>query len=277
MLQPSSCVLRTMTDVSKGNYITALAILALVIVSIFAIVRPTMIVSDTRNPTQRTFTVNGVGTVETAPDEALLILAVNNQAVTADQAVKDNANTMSQVMAAILSLGIMKDDVTTTDYSLTPVYTQSDKCVATTNNAQPQPQPFTCSTTTPQFIGYSVRNTIQVKVKDMTSIGGVLDAATEAGANDIGGISFTFTSNTYANLREQALEKAIQDASGQAQTMATRLGVHITGIVSVSPAYSYQPYINSRVNTAAGGAPTPIQTGTLQVTVNVQIVYEISA
>jgi uncharacterized protein YggE len=276
MLQPSSCVLRTMTDVSKGNYITALAILALVIVSVFAIVRPTMIVSDTRNPTQRTITVNGVGTVETAPDEALLILAVNNQAVTADQAVKDNANTMSQVMAAILSLGIMKVDVTTTDYSLTPVYTQSDKCVATTNNTQPQPQPFTCSTTTPQLIGYSVRNTIQVKVKDMTSIGRVLDAATEAGANDIGGISFTFTSNTYANLREQALEKAIQDASGQAQTMATRLGVHITGIVSVSPAYSYQPYINSRVNTAAGGAPTPIQTGTLQVTVNVQVVYEIS-
>ena len=111
----------------------------------------------------------------------------------------------------------------------------------------------------------------------MNSIGKVLDAATGAGANEIDGISFTFTSGTYANLQQQALAKAIQDASGQAQTMAAALGVHITGVVSVSPAYVYQPYINSKVNTAASGASTPIQTGTLQVTVNVQIVYEISA
>jgi uncharacterized protein YggE len=272
-----------MTDANKGNYVTALAILALVIVSLFAIIRPTMIVNGTGNPAQRTITVNGVGTVETAPDEAILILAVNNQAATAEQAAKDNANTTSLVIETILGLsslsqGIRKEDITTIDYSLTPVYTQPDKCVTIINNVpQPQPQPVTCSATTPQLVGYAVRNAIQVTVKDMTSIGKVLDAATWAGANEIGGISFTFTSGTYANLQKQALQKAIQDASGQAQTMAAGLGVHITGVVSVNPAYVYQPYINSKVNAAAGGASTPIQTGTLQVTVNVQVVYEISA
>jgi len=277
MLQPNCFFLRTLTELIKGNYVTALAIIALVIISVFAITRPTVIGNGAQNSAQRTITVNGVGTVETAPDEALLILAVNNQAVTADQAAKDNANTMSQVMAAILSLGITKDSITTVDYSLTPVYTQSDKCVTTTGTSPPQPQPFTCTTITPQLVGYAVRNAIQVTVKDMNSIGKVLDSATGAGANEIGGISFTFTSSTYANLQKQALQKAIQDASGQAQTMATGLGVRITGILSVNPAYVYQPYINSKVSTAAGGAPTPIQMGTLQVTVNVQVVYEISA
>jgi hypothetical protein len=267
-----------MTEIIKSNYISAVAIIALVIVSVFAITRPTVIGNGVQNSTQRTITVNGVGTVETAPDEAILILAVNNQAITADQAAKDNANTMSQLMAAILSLGITKDYVTTIDYSLTPVYSQSDKCVTTTvGTYPPQPQPFTCTATTPQLIGYAVRNAIQVTVKDMNSIGKVLDSATGAGANEIGGISFTFTSSTYANLQKQALQKAIQDASGQAQTMATGLGVRITGILSVNPAYVYQPYINSKVSTAAGGATTPIQTGTLQVTVNVQVVYEIAA
>ncbi len=267
-----------MTEIIKSNYVTALAIIALVIVSVFAITRPTVISNGAQNSAQRIITVNGVGTVETAPDEAILILAVNNQAITADQAAKDNANIMSQVMAAILSLGITKDGVTTVDYSLTPVYSQPNECVTTTAGpSPPQPQPFTCTTTTPQLIGYAVRNAIQVTVKDMNSIGKVLDSATGAGANEIGGISFTFTSSTYANLQNQALQKAIQDASGQAQTIATGLGVRITGIISVNPAYVYQPYINSKVSTAAGGATTPIQMGTLQVTVNVQVVYEISA
>lgn len=279
MLQHGSCFLRTLTEVSKTNYLTALAIVALVVVSVFAITRPTPTGSVGTNPLQRTITVNGVGTVETPPDEALLTLSVNNQAATADQAAKDNANTMSQVLSAILGLssltpGITKEDITTTDYSLTPVYTQPDKCY-TSNTAQPQP--VTCSMVTPQLIGYAVRNQIQVAVKDMTSIGRVLDAATGAGVNEVGGVAFTFTSGTYANLQKQALQKAIQDASSQAQTMADGLGVHITGVISITPAYVYQPYINAKLNTAAGGTSTPIQTGTLQVTVNVQVVYEISA
>jgi uncharacterized protein YggE len=272
-----------MTDSNKWNYVTALAIIALVIVSLFAITRPTMTVSGTGTPAQRTITVNGVGTVETAPDEAILVLAVTNQAATADQAAKDNANTASRVVDAILGLslskGITKDDITTIDYSLTPVYSQIDKCVTTTEVPQPagdtKPQ-VTCTATTPQLVGYAVRNAIQVTVKDMTSIGKVLDAATGAGANEISGITFTFTSGTYANLQKQALQNAVQDASGQAQTMATALGVHIAGIVSVNPAYVYRPYINYKAETS-GAASTPIQTGTLQVTVNVQVIYEISA
>jgi len=266
-----------MTEIIKSNYISTLAIIALVVVSVFAIARPTVIGNGTENSAQRTITVNGVGTVGTAPDEALLNLAVNNQALTADQAAKDNANAMSQVMTAILSLGITKDDVATVDYSLTPVYSQSDKCVTATGTPPAQPQPFPCTTTTPQLIGYAVRNAIQVTVKDMNSIGKVLDSAAGAGANEIDGIGFSFTSSTYANLQKQALQKAVQDALGQAQTIAIGLGVRIIGIVSANPIYVYQPYINSKVSMVAGGTTTPIQTGTLQVTVNVQVVYETSA
>jgi len=274
----NSCMLRTMTDVNKGNYLVALAIIALVIVSVFAMMRPTMIAKGPENSNQRTLTVNGAGTVETAPDEALLNLAVNNQASTAEQAAKDNANMISQVIQAVLGLsslspGITKDDITTTDYSLTPVYSQPNNCFTASS---PQ-QPLTCTTTTRQLIGYAVRNAIQVTVKDMTSIGRVLDAATQSGANEVGGITFTFTGGTYANLQKQALQKAVQDASNQAQTIATALGVRITGVVSITPAYVYQPYLNAKMNAASGETPTPIQTGTLQVSVNVQVVYEISS
>ena len=270
-----------MTDVNKSNYLIALAIIALVIVSIFAIMRPTMVATSPGNLNQRTITVNGVGTVETAPDEALLNLAVNNQATTAAQAASDNANTMSQVIQAILGIsslnpGITKEDITTTDYSLTPVYSQPNNNCYTASSSS-QPLPIICTTATQQLIGYAVRNAIQVTVKDMTSIGRVLDVATQSGANEVNGITFTFTDGTYADLQKQALQKAVQDASNQAQTMASAVGVHITGVVSITPAYLYQPYINAKMNMASSGVSTPIQTGTLQVTVNVQVVYEISA
>jgi uncharacterized protein YggE len=273
-----------MTDSNKLNYVTALAIIALVIVSLFAITRPATIVSGTGTPAQKTITVNGVGTVETAPDEAILVLAVTNQAKTADQAAKDNADTASRVIDAILGLSslskpITKADITTTDYSLTPVYAQIDKCVTTTEVRPPEdtrPEVI-CTATTPQLVGYAVRNAIKITVKDMNSIGKVLDAATGAGANEVSGITFTFTSGTYADLKKQALENAVQDASGQAQAMATALGVQIAGVVSVNPSYVYQPYINYKAADVSSGASTPIQTGTLQVTVNVQVIYEISA
>ena len=270
----NNCMLRTMTDVNKGNYLIALAIIALVIVNVFAIMRPIMIARDPENPNQRTITVNGTGTVETAPDEALLNLAVNTQALTADQAATENANIMSQVIQAILGLSslnpvITKDNITTTDYSLTPVYSQANNCLTVI----PQ-QSFTCTTTTQQLVGYAVRNAVQVAVKDTMSIGKVLDTATQNGVNEVGGITFTFTDGTYATLQNEALRKAVQDASNQAQTMATALGEQITGVVSVTPSYVYQPSVYAKMSAAS--SETPIQTGTLQVTVNVQVVYEIS-
>jgi uncharacterized protein YggE len=276
MVVCSSFLLRTMTDVNKGNYLIALAIIALVIVSIFAIVRPVMIGGGPENPNPRTITVNGTGTVEAAPDEALLVLAVNTQEPTADQAAKDNANTMSQVIQAILGLtltpSITKDNITTIDYSLTPVYSQPDKCVTASSSQLP----MICSSTTQQLIGYAVRNAVQIAIRDMSSIGRVLDTATQSGANEIGGITFTFTESTYTDLQKQALQSAVQDASNQAEAVAAALGVHISRVLTVNPSYVYQPYTSNRMNPVAAGTSTPIQTGTLQITVNVQVVYEIS-
>jgi hypothetical protein len=272
----NSYLLRTMTDV-KGSYLTALAIIALVIVSALAITRPNLMSTGGQGmPTQRTITVNGTGTVETSPDEGLLNLAVNTQALTADQAARQNANTTSQVIQSMLGLSslnqsIRPEDITTTDYSLTPVYSQIDKCLTATNT----PMPTTCTSTTPQLIGYAAHNAIQVAVRDVTAIGRVLDAATQSGANEVDGITFTFTERTYAKLENEALQKAISDASNQAQAMATALDVQLGRVLTVNPTYVYQPYVN-KVNQVAGEVITPIQTGTLQVTVNVQVVYEIS-
>ena len=238
-------------------YLSAIAIVALVLIGVFAAARP-IIVQTPGSSSTKTLQANGVGTVSATPDEVQLYLAVETQSATATQATQDNAGTMTQVMQALVNAGVSRDSISTVSYTLTPTYNSS-------NNDQ---------TTPTKIIGYIARNSIQVTLTNVSHVGMALDTAVAAGANEVGGITFTFTSQTYANLQKQALQLAIQDASGQAQSMATALGVHIVAPISVTTGYSYPPSIERM---ATANAQTPIQPGTLQIAANVQITYEISS
>jgi uncharacterized protein YggE len=238
-------------------YLSAIAIVALVLIGVFAAARP-IIVQTPGSSSTKTLQANGVGTVSATPDEVQLYLAVETQSATATQATQDNAGTMTQVMQALVNAGVSRDSISTVSYTLSPTYN-------TTNNDQ---------TTPTKIIGYIARNSIQVTLTNVSHVGMVLDTAVAAGANEVGGMTFTFTSQTYANLQKQALQLAIQDASGQAQSMATALGVHIVAPISVTTGYSYPPSIERM---ATANAQTPIQPGTLQIAANVQITYEISS
>jgi uncharacterized protein len=239
-------------------YLSAIAIVALVLIGVFAVARPITVQTHSSSST-KTLQVNGVGTISATPDEVLLYLAVETQSATATQATQDNAAVMTKVFQALISAGVSRDSISTISYSLTPTYNNS-------NNPD--------TTNPPKVIGYIARNSIQVTLANVSRTGVVLDTAVAAGANEVGGITFTFTSQTYAALQKQALQVAIQDAAGQAQSMATTLGVHIVAPISVTTGYYYQPSAE-RMTTA--DAQTPIQTGTLQVTASVQITYEISS
>jgi hypothetical protein len=223
---------------------------AIVLISAITLVRPPTIQTIGENATPKTIEVTGTATLSAPPDEAILILAVQTQATSATQAAADNAATMANVFAALTNLGIDKNSIETVSYSLSPVYDQ---------------------TTSSKVVGYTARNAIQITLKDFSLVGKVLDAAVSAGANEVQGIMFTLSSTALTTLREQALGQALQDANGQARAMASNLGVSIVGPISVSPGYSYQP--NSLTFNAAL-QPTPIQPGTLQVTVTVQVTYQ---
>lgn len=114
-------------------------------------------------------------------------------------------------------------------------------------------------------------NTIQVTVTDFSILGKALDEAIMAGSNEVQGLTFTFSSSKLATLQEQAMKLAIQDADTKAKAIASGLGVRIIGPISVSPSYAFQP-IYEKMSTAM--QETPIQPGTLQLSVTVQVAYE---
>ncbi len=183
-------------------YLAAVAIVAIVMISTIALVRPQGIQTGTGS-TAKTLQVSGVGTATAPPDEAILLLAVETSADSATQAAADNAAAMTKVMNALTNVGIDKNSIQTTSYTLTPIY----------ENKPDQTMPA-------KIVGYTARNAIQVTLKDVSLVGRALDAAIAAGANEVQGVIFTFASTTLATLQKQALQMATQDADGQARAVA---------------------------------------------------------
>jgi hypothetical protein len=237
-------------------YLAAVAIVAIVLISVVANSRPVALQSPNAPAQVKTLQVTGEGTVSATPDEALLLLAVQTQSSSANQASSDNAAIMSSVINALTNVGITKSAIQTVSYSLTPVY-----------------QPKQDQSAPAKIVGYTAKNTIQVTVSDFSLVGKALDAAIGAGVNDVQGVIFTLTQTTYANVEQQALQLALQDGGTKAKAMASTLGVTLLGPVSVIPGYTSQP-VPQRLTASA--AQTPIQPGALQVTVNVQITYQIA-
>jgi hypothetical protein len=236
--------------------LAALAIVAMVLVSLLVVVRPPPATSSNAAP--KTIQVTGTGTVSAAPDQALLDLAVQTQAATATQATTENAADMTNAINALTALGVSKDSIQTISYSLTPVY------------SNPVNQ-----SVRPTIIGYVAVNAIQVTVNDLGSVGKVLDQAISAGINEVQGLTFTLSNATLATLQKRAIQLALQDADSQAKATAATLGITIVGPISVTPGYVFQPISYNRFS-AAPQAQTPIQAGTIQVSATVQVTYQFS-
>ena len=247
-----------MSEISSRRiyYLAAVAIVAIVLISAVASTRPMNIQTTNSPPNQKILQVTGVGTVYAQPDQAIILLAVQTQAATATQASSDNALIMSKVMDALANIGIGKSSIETVSYSLAPIYEYKQD-----------------QTTPPKIVGYAVRNAIQVRLSDFSVVGKALDAAINAGVNEVQGVMFTLSNAALTKIEKQALQLAIQDADGKAKAVASSLGVTLLGPISVTPGYVYQPMFEKA---SISGNQTPIQPGTLQVTVNVQITYQIA-
>lgn len=204
---------------------------------------------------QHTLSVSGTGTVSVKPDVADVTVGVTTQRDTAGDAAADAAKVMDAVITAIKALGIAEDDIQTTSLSLSPVY-DYDRT------------PY-------RLVGYTANNLVTVTVRDITQTGPVIDAATGAGATDVNGITFRLADQAAAET--QAREQAVKAARAKADTIATAAGTEITGISSISETGAPTPfpvaYDMAAGRAAAEAAPMPVLSGTIEVRVDVAIVY----
>ncbi|MEX2285327.1 MAG: SIMPL domain-containing protein [Gemmatimonadota bacterium] len=215
-------------------------------------------------PMERTVTVNANATVEREPEQAVILLAVESPAATAQLAARTNATKMDALVAALRRLGISGPNVRTVSYQLQPQY----------SNERPQP---TERQGPPRIVGYRAINMVQVTVDTVTRTGAVIDAAIAAGANRVAGLSFELKDPQLA--RNDALRLAVTRARGEAQAMAEAAGQRLGEPLTISTGgYAVPRYARAMDMVsmeAAQAAPTPIEPGTLSVQANVTIVYKL--
>jgi len=200
-------------------------------------------------------TVNGLGAVNAKPDIAYITIGFTNQNSDSKTAQTQNNAQMEKILAAIKSLGIADKDIQTTQFSM---YPQTDY-----NNDN-------------KIIGYSVTDMVQVTVRNLDQAGDVVDQAVNAGANAGGDIQFSIADPS--PYYEQAMTLAIQNAGAKANAIAKAINVTIgkpSEITEVSGMYSPVTYGNANTNVAMDmRAATPVQTGDLSVSANIQVVYQ---
>lgn len=206
----------------------------------------------------KTISLTGAGSASAQADQATVNLGVQVTSESAKDAINENAALMSAVLEAIKALGVSEDDIVTTSYSVYPQYdwTESGRV----------------------FRGYTVTNLVQVTVKDLDKVGDVIDAAADAGANQINGISFELSEAKREELKTKAYIAALTDARDKADVIAETLELTITGVQSVteysySPARSFDYMEEAAAMDGSMGVSTPIVSGDLSVTVSVHIVF----
>lgn len=212
--------------------------------------------SDTRRATR--ITVGGDAIVQAQPDTAILTISVVTQGRRAIDAQQENATKTDAVMQALKAAAGPGAEIKTSGYSVQPqrVYREN--------------QP-------PTITGYEARNTITVTLGDLKKVADVIDASSQAGANDIAGIAFTLRQDRPA--RDQALRQATREAMSKAEVVANALGRKVTRIVEVQeegfvrppqPVYQAEAFMVKRDNAA-----TPIEVGSLDITSRVLLIAEV--
>jgi len=213
------------------------------------------------------FYVSGEGKAGAIPDIAQFSFGVVTQGgkKLADLQ-KQNSERANQVLNFLESQGLAKKDIKTEEYDIEPRY-QYFSCPPDRASACPPPE----------IVGYTVRQRVLVKVRDLEVVGELLAGVVEKGANEASQLSFVV--DDPAAVESEARAKAITQAKEKAKKVAQAGGFRLGKLLEVQevpqfdgPIYPIKGGFGGEL--AAVAAPT-IEPGSKEVIVRVNLRYEI--
>lgn len=207
-------------------------------------------------PPANTVTAEGTGKVAAAPDLAVMSFGVTGKDDEAGKALAKASAAAKRVTAALKKQGVAAEDIQTANVYLEPQYRTVD--------GQGVPD------------GFQAHISVTAKLRDLDKIGAVITALTAAGARDVSGPSFSIDED--GPYRADAIEKAVEDARAEATEMAKAAGKSVGEVLSITNTDVQMPipYAESTYDSAAmrlKAADVPIETGTLDVTSRVTVVF----
>ena len=197
---------------------------------------------------------SGTGTVTVKPDTAVINVGANGDGKSSSIALAQAVKRLTAVQDRLVALGVSKDDITTTGN-----WTYQDWQSKASWHAE---------------------LSITVKVRKLDDAGSLLSAASDAGASNVSGPSYS-VADTHAAYAA-ALRKAIEDARSKAEAAAAQMGVTVTGVVSVDdqtqgPIMPYGMMMDKAAVSSAGGVaptpPVPVNPGTQDIAASILVVF----
>jgi uncharacterized protein YggE len=198
------------------------------------------------NESSATITASGTGSASAEADQAQVFVAVTAGSEQPSNATSQLATQTQQLREALANESAVSS-VTTTGYQL---FEQRDE------------------NRTRSFVA---RQSFELVVNDTEAVGDVVDAAVAGGATEINGVSFTLSAETRQELRDQALDEAVQNARSEASTLAESADISLGEVRSLStvgeggggPVFAAE----------AAGDGTVIDQGPVTVQATVEVVY----
>ena len=209
---------------------------------------------DDSTPTG-TIVVSGTGRVAVQPDVADLRLGVTVTKPTVEAARGEAAATMDAILRAVDGAGISRADVRTAMLSVQPRYDYRDGRA-------------------PVLTGYEIANIVEVSVRDLSVLGDVIDATLAAGATSMDALTFRLADPVPSE--RDARRQAMAEARSRADVLAEAAGLTIVGVSDIlegQPQRPPGPIAKAERMALAADAPTPVEAGTLEVTVTVSVTY----
>lgn len=214
--------------------------------------------------------VTGESTMMAQPDMVTVNLGVETTGKTVAEANGKAAEAMDAMINALKARGLTDRDIQTNSYNVWPQYEYGE---VVENGIRRGKQ---------TLVGYQVSNSASVKIRDLDSVGEIIDEVATAGgdATRINGIYFSVEDpKPFMNgLREAAVKDALAKAQQFADLTNVKLGnlVYISELGGSAPVV-VQEYARAAMDSAmmAPASSTPISSGELQFSMSVQAVFAI--
>lgn len=253
------------------KWIVGLVLLVIVAFG-YSVVRYVEVYSKSIQPGSfRSFSATGEGKVVAVPDVAEFSYSVINQGGK-DLAVLQEQNSVKtqKINDFIKSKGVDDKDIKTQNYSVEPRY-QYYSCPEMGGACPPS-----------DIVGYTITQSVSIKVRDFKQVGALLSGVVTAGANNVSQLSFTI--DDPSKVKNEARAAAIVKAREQAESIAKAGGFRLGELLSIEEPYNYYgmegrggDMMNKAVlSMAPQAAMAPaIEPGSQEVVVNVILRYEI--
>jgi uncharacterized protein YggE len=196
-------------------------------------------------------TTRGVGTVTRTADTVTIVIGVQTRALSAKGALAANTDKATALINVLKSKGVAAADLQTSQLTV---------------NATSDPSG--------RITGYEVTNQVTAKLHDIGAAGGLIDAAGEAAGDAVRLQQLSFSIADDSAARAQARADAVRQAQAHAKQIADAAGVRLGQIRSITETSVSPPAPFGR-DAAAAGAAVPVEPGTQELTVMVDVVYAI--